>query len=176
MNPPPAARKDPEAVHTTHVRVLPHAELCPAGLEFEARQGRKLVDELVGLLGEENLVLRPKPQAAKNNARPLVFPLSNPTSKSECTAEEAVRWSDGRAIVATGSPFAPVTYGSETHRIGQCNNAFVFPGIGLGVCVSRAQYISDGMFLAAAQARGSNPAGLINAGSRGAASSLCTAS
>jgi malic enzyme len=84
--------------------------------------------------------------------RPLVMALSNPTSKCEVVPEHALAWSDGRALVATGSPFAPVTMGDATIPISQCNNVYVFPGVGLGTIVAGATKVTDSMFAAAADA------------------------
>ncbi|MGB3526041.1 MAG: NAD-dependent malic enzyme [Flavobacteriales bacterium] len=83
------------------------------------------------------------------NDRPVIFALSNPTSRAECTAEEAYTWSDGRAVFTSGSPFDKVTYKGKEFRPGQGNNAYVFPGIGLGAIIANTRIISDAMFLIA---------------------------
>jgi malate dehydrogenase (oxaloacetate-decarboxylating) len=88
----------------------------------------------------------------KHCAKPLVLPLSNPTSKVEATPEEILRWTDGQALVATGSPFAPVEINGRTIHIAQCNNSYIFPGIGLGVIASKASRVTDNMLMAASNA------------------------
>ncbi len=85
-------------------------------------------------------------------ARPIVLPMSNPTVLAEQTPANLLAWTDGQALVATGSPFGPVDLNGKTYRIGQANNALMFPGLGLGTIVCRASVMSEPLFLAAARA------------------------
>jgi malate dehydrogenase (oxaloacetate-decarboxylating) len=100
-------------------------------------------------------------EMARKVGRPIIFPLSNPTDRSEAVPEDLMRWTDGRAIVATGSPFAPVDFAGRKIPIAQCNNVYVFPAIGLGLIASRARRVTDRMMMAGAHWARTHPRCLI---------------
>jgi len=121
------------------------------GLADVVRNARPTV--LVGATGQAGAftedVIR---EIAKHADRPVVFPLSNPTSRAEATPNDLMRWTDGKAMVATGSPFPPVIHNGVTHTIAQCNNSYVFPAMGLGILAVGVRRVTDAMFMAAAEA------------------------
>lgn len=108
---------------------------------------------LIGTSGEPGLFTESIVRAmAKHTARPIILPLSNPTSRSEGIPADLIAWTEGRALVATGSPFPDVVYQGRTIPIAQCNNSYIFPGVGLGILATGARRVTDDMFMAAAQA------------------------
>lgn len=108
---------------------------------------------LIGVSGAPGLFSKEVIQEMhKHCARPIVFPLSNPTSRVEATPRDIIRWTDGQALVATGSPFDPVVHGDETFPIAQCNNSYIFPGIGLGVLAVNASRVTDEMLMESSRA------------------------
>ena len=107
---------------------------------------------LIGVSGQSQSFSKPVLQAmARINERPIIFALSNPTSMSECTAEQAYGWTEGRCVFASGSPFESVTMNGESFTPGQGNNAYIFPGVGLGAVISRSRTVPDTLFLVAAE-------------------------
>jgi malate dehydrogenase (oxaloacetate-decarboxylating) len=120
---------------------------------------------LIGLSGHagafDELTVR---EMAKHVERPIIFPLSNPTDSSEARPGDLIAWTEGRALVATGSPFPEVAFGGRTFHIAQCNNVYIFPGVALGAIASGASGVSDQMFLTAAKTLGALSPALIDPG------------
>ncbi|WP_299184881.1 NAD-dependent malic enzyme [uncultured Psychrobacter sp.] len=139
----PLVQKESDIEHWDHSQQL--------GLAQVVEQAKITV--LFGVSGQKGLFTRKVIETlCANTENPIVLPLSNPTSRVEATPQEVTSWSKGRAIIATGSPFPHTTFEGQTFEVSQCNNSYIFPGIGLGVLASRAKGISDNMLMAASQA------------------------
>ncbi len=144
------AYKQPYAQRRERIAGWEFAGSCPNLLET-IRNARATV--LLGLSGQGGSFTEPVARAMmENTPRPVIFPLSNPTSACEALPDDLIYWTEGRALVAAGSPFPPVGYMGRTIPIGQGNNAFIFPGLGLGAVLARAREVTDGMVLEAAYA------------------------
>jgi malate dehydrogenase (oxaloacetate-decarboxylating) len=110
-------------------------------------------DILIGVSGQAGLFTEQVIRTMKKHCElPIIFPLSNPSRQVEATPQQVIEWTDGKVIIATGSPFKPVEYKGKTYPIAQCNNSYIFPGIGLGVIVAKASLISDEMLMATSAA------------------------
>jgi malate dehydrogenase (oxaloacetate-decarboxylating) len=141
-------------------RVAPwrSAEGQPIGLLDVIKNARPTI--LIGTSGQPGTFTAEIVRAMMSYApRPIIFPLSNPSSRAEATPADLIAWSDGHALIATGSPFGDVTHNGRRFPITQCNNSYIFPGLGLGVLASGASHVSDSMFMAAARALASYTAG-----------------
>ena len=131
---------------------LPYAHNVPYVKSLEEAVETFKPTILIGVSGQPSQFTKEVIQKmSKINKRPIIFALSNPTSKSECTAHEAYQWSEGQAIFASGSPFDPVDYNGKTFIPGQGNNVYIFPGVGLGLIYSKSHLVTDKMFLEAAK-------------------------
>ncbi len=151
---------DDEEIRDVHKRdfAWPAALAAKMGLEKSSRRDLLAVVQavkptvLIGTSGEPGTfteaVVR---EMGKHVERPVIFPMSNPTSQSEAKPVDIVAWTDGRALIATGSPFDPVHHAGRTIKVGQGNNVYIFPGVGLGALVAEAREVTDGMFAVAAQ-------------------------
>lgn len=134
----------------THQRIFAHQHLPVGNFKDALKSIRPTA--IIGVSGQPGLFTKEVLQTmAEINERPIIFSLSNPTSRSECTAEQAYKWTDGRAIFASGSPFDEVPFEETTFHPGQGNNAYIFPGVGLGLIVSGAERVADNVFYIAAQ-------------------------
>ena len=121
-----------------------------ASLEEVVAQAHPTI--LIGVSGQPGLFTESIIKGMlQHSEAPIIFPLSNPVSRAEATPENIVQWTNGKAIIATGSPFQPVSHNGALHRVAQCNNSYIFPGIGLGVLAVRATRVSDEMLLASSE-------------------------
>jgi malate dehydrogenase (oxaloacetate-decarboxylating) len=108
---------------------------------------------LIGVSGQPGAFSQPVVRAmAEHNAKPVIFPLSNPTSRAEATPEEIELWTEGRAVLGSGSPFPPITRDGAKFKVDQTNNSYIFPGVGLGVIAVKGRRVTDTMLMAAAKA------------------------